>query len=87
MRTGQEGHNFPSAELYLGATIKLRVTSKNLNNVTNTFLNRVHLVLKDLRFELGGPNLLLAPGAILPHYSPVRRWIFLLSLNPIIDDI
>jgi len=34
------------------------------NNAANTFLNTMNLLPKDVRFEHGAPNLLLAPGDI-----------------------
>jgi len=42
---------------------------KSPNNVTSTFFNTPHLLPKDIRFEQGTPNLLLAPGAISPRYA------------------
>jgi len=39
-------------------------TPKSSKNTTSTFFNTVHLLPKDLSFEHGAPNLLLAPGAI-----------------------
>ena len=47
-------HNFPIAE-------SLWEVLKNLNNVTSTFFNTVHLLSKDLRFKHGAPNILLVP--------------------------
>jgi len=38
--------------------------AENLNSITSAFFNAVHLLPKDLRFQHGGPKLLLAPGAI-----------------------
>jgi len=37
---------------------------KGPKNVTDIFFNPVHLLPKDLKFEHGAPNLLLAPGAV-----------------------
>jgi len=39
-------------------------TPKNPNHVTRTFFNTVYLLPKDLRFDMGAPNLLLDQGAI-----------------------
>ena len=48
---------------------------KSSNNVTSTFFNTVDLLPKDLRFEHGLPNLLLAPGTIYPRYAPISQEI------------
>jgi len=50
------GHNSTGAESLWGER-------KSPKNVTSTFFNTVHLLLKDLRLEHGAPNLILAPGA------------------------
>jgi len=52
-----KGAQFPGRRITMGAP-------KSPNNVTDTFFSTVHLLPKDLRFEHGAPNLLLAPGAI-----------------------
>jgi len=44
-----KGNNFPGAELLWGGK-SLRGTPKSPNNVTSTFFNTVHLLLKDFRF-------------------------------------
>jgi len=51
------GNNSPGAE-------SVRETPKSPKNVTCTFFNTVNLLQKEVRFEHGAPNLLLAPGAI-----------------------
>jgi len=48
---------------------------KSPNSVTSTFFNTVHLLPKNPRFEHGAANLLLAPGAIYPRYTPVNQEI------------
>jgi len=53
----------PGRELLWGCRITAGAP-KSPNNVTSTFFNTVHLVPKELRFEHGVANLLLAPGAI-----------------------
>ena len=60
---GERGHKYPGAELLRGAP-------RSPNNVTSTFFNAVDLPLKDISFEHEAPNLLLAPGAVLPRYAP-----------------
>ena len=45
-REGHEGHNFPGAE-------SLREAPRSPSDVTRTFFSTVHLLPKDLRFELG----------------------------------
>jgi len=49
---------------------------KSRNNITSTFLNTVHLLLKDLRVDHGGavPNFFLASGAIYPPCAPDADW-------------
>ena len=60
---GCKGGTIPGRRITTG-------TPKSPNNVTSTFFNRVHLLPKDIRFEHGAPDLLLAPGVIKPRYAP-----------------
>jgi len=46
---------------------------KSPNNVASTLFNTLHLHPKDLMFEHGAPNLLLAPGAIEPGHTPAYK--------------
>jgi len=48
------GAQFPGRRITVGAP-------KSPNNVTSTFFNTVHLLLKDLRFEHGGAKLASCP--------------------------
>jgi len=45
-------------------TESLRGEPKSPNNVTSIFFIRVRLLPKEMRFDHGAPNLLIAPGAI-----------------------
>jgi len=62
-----QGHNkggtIPQAPNHYWGAKSLQGVMKSPNNVTSTFFNAVHLLLKDLRF-MGASNLLLSPGAI-----------------------
>jgi len=46
---------------------------KSPNNVTSTFVNTVHLLPKDLRFEHGGAKLASCPGRHLTSLHPCSR--------------
>jgi len=54
---GTRREQFPSAD-------SLRRAPKSPQNITNTSFSAVNLRPKEVRFEHGAPNLLLAPGAI-----------------------
>ena len=56
---GERGAQFPRAP-------------KGPDSVTSTFLNTVHLFLKDHRFEHGGANLASCPGRHLTSLRPQR---------------
>jgi len=58
------GINFPRSRMTAGATKNLNNVASTFFFVTSTFISAVHLFQKDLRFEHGAPNLLLALGAI-----------------------
>jgi len=58
------GQNFPGPNSLWGA-------SKSTKNVTSTFLNAVHLLPKDFRFEHRGPKLASCSGR---HLSSLRPW-------------
>jgi len=66
--------NSPDQGLTKGGTIPQALNHygppKSTSNVTSTFFSAVHLFPKDLKFEHGAPNLLLASGAIWPCYCP-----------------
>ena len=57
------GENFPGPNSLWGA-------SKSTKNVTSTFLNTVHLLSKDFRFEHRGPKLACSGR----HLSSLRPW-------------
>ena len=59
---------------HCGGAEWLRGAPKSPNNVTSTFLNTVHLLPKDLKFEHGGPKLTCCHGR---HLTSLRRWILL----------
>ena len=59
----QGGHNF-RAPIHYGGAESLRRAPKSPQNITNTSFSAVNLRPKEVRFEHGAPNLLLAPGAI-----------------------
>ena len=67
-RRGQAGHNSPGAEW-------LREALKSRYNATSTFFNTVHLLPKDLKFEMGRQTcfLSLAPSNLVtpPITSPL----------------
>ena len=63
-RVVTRGRNYPRAESLWGRRITAGEAPKSPNNVTSSFFHTAHLLPKDLRFEYGAPNLLLAPGAI-----------------------
>ena len=68
-----EGAQFPGRRITMGAPNHCggrRRAPKSPDNVTCTFFNAVHLLPKDLRFERGAPNLLLALGPIKTRYAP-----------------
>jgi len=67
---GGKGGTIPRAPNLNGGAKSLWGAPKSPNNVTNRFFNTVYLLPKDLRFEHGAPNLLLAPGAIWSRYAP-----------------
>ena len=66
---GKEGA-IPRAPNHYGSAEWLWGLPKSPNNAASSFFNALHLLPKDLRFENGAPNLLLAPGAIWPRYAP-----------------
>jgi len=55
---GGKGAHFPGRRIHCGGR------QKSPSIVTNTFVNTVHLLPEDLRFEHGAANLLLTPGAV-----------------------
>ena len=61
---GARGHNSPGAK-------SLWWAPKRPNNVTSTFLNTVHLLPKDRRFEHGDAKLVSFPGR---HQTSLRPW-------------
>jgi len=61
---GDKGGTIPWAQNHCGGRGMTARGTKKSNSVASTFLNAVHSLPKDLRFERGAPNLLLAPGAI-----------------------
>jgi len=74
----QGGCNSPGVESLWGRQIIagaewLLGAPKSPSSVTSTFFNTAHLLPKDLSFEHGAPNLLLAPGAIWPGYAHDRK--------------
>jgi len=72
---GVRGTQFPWCRITMGAPNhcgerRMAVGApKSPNIVTSTFFNTVHLLPKDLSFEHGTPNVLLAPGAIKRRYA------------------
>ena len=58
------GEKFPGPNSLWGA-------SKSTKNVTSTFLNTVHLLPKDFKFEHRGPKLASCSGR---HLSSLRPW-------------
>jgi len=61
---GGKGSAILKASSNYGGAKSLWRAQKSTNNVTSTFFHTEHLLPKDLSFEHGGPNLLLALGAI-----------------------
>ena len=66
---GGQGGTIPLARNYYGGTKSLQEL-KRPNNLTSIFFNAVHLLPSDMRFEHGGANLHLAPGANELRYAP-----------------
>jgi len=73
---GQGEHNLPGLNHYRGAKSP-RGASKGTNSVTGTFLNTVHLLPKDFRFEHGGAKLASCPGR---HLTSLRPWVEVVGL-------
>jgi len=49
---------------HCGGAALLRGATKSPNNLTGTCFNTVNLLLNELRFNHGAPNLFIAPGTI-----------------------
>ena len=63
------GAQFPGHRMTVGDAEK-----SQQSHITSTFFNTVHLLLKKLRWEHGGTNLLLAPDANWPRYASAVRF-------------
>jgi len=70
--TRGQGVTIPRQPNYYRGAKTLRGALQGPNNVASTFVNTVHLLPKDLRFEHGGAKLVSCPGRHLTCVTPLH---------------
>jgi len=67
---GEKGSTMPRVSNRYGGVESLRASPKSPNNVASTFINIVHLLTKDLRFEHGSAKLISCSRRHLTSVRP-----------------